>query len=225
MEGYTGVLARKEVQTLIDAGNSVIDLALNAFHILRSRTEHAEFEEYQRGNINDSGGVTITLPVLEAGDPLYEELPPRQRAEYDAEFMSKVALCAFQVLQRLNTWTGQSEIPTCVADEIVLYIMIREALSELSDLDVNIPGLSEVRSAHFDRFTDLAFADGDVELLWDPAWDGVEDYGPPEGAYPGLDLAFEHWFVAFYGDPSHPYLAVPQVDNEADDEAAPAIEE
>ena len=54
---------------------------------------------------------------------------------------------------------------------------------------------------------ELAFPDKDILMLFDPAWDGIED--PEIGDRLGTRaLAPNHWFDPLYdGVPVHPYVA------------------
>jgi len=54
----------------------------------------------------------------------------------------------------------------------------------------------------FEEFEEAAFPDLDVELLFDPSLDGIEDTGVAE--YMGMALKPSEWFKPVYGE-VHPY--------------------
>jgi hypothetical protein len=66
----------------------------------------------------------------------------------------------------------------------------------------------EVRDeeADFGDFRELAFKDEDYLMLFDMAWDGIEDSDLGRQVRV-MNLAFDEWFEPFYeGIPVHPYV-------------------
>ncbi|MGH8923843.1 MAG: hypothetical protein ACRDWA_04250 [Acidimicrobiia bacterium] len=86
----------------------------------------------------------------------------------------------------------------CVAEELALQAIVDHAEEWLS------AGESTEDLADF---LDLATKDGDYQLLFDMAWDGIED--SREGRdHRVWNLRFEDWFEPFYDEvPVHPYVA------------------
>jgi len=89
----------------------------------------------------------------------------------------------------------------CLADEMALHVIIEHAgvwLEDHGELDEG-----------WGIYEECVFEDTDFELLYDPAWDGIEDpdsdIARPEGM---ANLHPKDWFKPFRpADPVHPYYA------------------
>jgi hypothetical protein len=122
-------------------------------------------------------------------------LPAKYLLRYNVLFAKQFLACLLTVAWKLR---APDYYPlACVAEELALHAIIEcaEALLE-----------SEGLQADFTEFEDEAFEDADVEQLFDPALDGIEnsELGQKLGM---AHLRFEDWFRPFRGeDPVHPYV-------------------
>lgn len=88
--------------------------------------------------------------------------------------------------------------PHCVAEELALKILLDQAELCLEQADLEIPDWREI-------VEEYVFADADHELLYDPAFDGIED--DQEFATGTAPMAFSRWFTPFSKErPVSPYL-------------------
>ena len=130
-------------------------------------------------------------------------LPERYAARYSPQFIKQFALCLFTVAWKLAqpAWIR----PACVAEELALRALIREAEAVLEQ--------EGRRPFDFGDFEDEAFDDLDFEYLFTPATDGIDR--SPAGAWLGMgSLAFDDWFTPFGGGAA-PYSALhPYVDDD-----------
>jgi hypothetical protein len=124
-------------------------------------------------------------------------LPDRYVHRYTPLFARQFLMCMATVAWKLRS-PGE-HLLACVAEELALHALIEEA-KRLLDED-GVP-------ADFESFEDVAFEDLDFEMLFDPQWDGIEDYGneqAPEMRF--ANLRFDEWFLPFRPDnPVHPYV-------------------
>jgi len=137
---------------------------------------------------------------LEAGGDfestdLIECLPPRFASKYDHLFAKEFVVCLAAVGSKL-VQPGNWPL-ACVAEELALHALIEEAESILEVGD---------EEADFGDFRELAFKDDDYLMLFDMAWDGIEDSDLGRQVRV-MNLAFDEWFEAFYERiPVHPYV-------------------
>lgn len=98
---------------------------------------------------------------------------------------------------------ARTDRPTlrCVADQIALGIILEQARSLLEDEDGPV--------ADWSLYQDLVYEDMDFEVLYDPAFDGIEDPGDDIALEMGMvNLHPRDWFTPFDpAQPVHPYLA------------------
>ena len=137
---------------------------------------------------------------LEAGGDfadtdMVEYLPARFLPKYDHLFAKEFLVCVATVASKLQH-PGHSML-ACVGEELALRALVREAeeILEARGTGVDLADLLE-----------LATEDADCELLFDMAWDGIEDSDTAreEGM---ANLAFDDWFNPFReGYPVHPYV-------------------
>lgn len=98
---------------------------------------------------------------------------------------------------------ARTDRPTlrCVADQVALGTIIEEAKTVLEGRDE--PG------GDWSLYQDLVYEDMDLELLYDPTFDGIED--PDDEIAQRLGMVNLHprdWFTPFDpAQPVHPYLA------------------
>lgn len=125
-------------------------------------------------------------------------LPERYVHRYDGMFAKKFLICLIVVSWKLRS--NDAHTLACTAEELALYALLREARGLLEDSGTEVD---------FGAFEDLAFEDMDFELLFDPAWDGIEDYGNEltGGQARLVNLRFDDWFRPFREEvPVHPYV-------------------
>lgn len=114
----------------------------------------------------------------------YEFLPIRYRHRYDEGFIRRFLLTLESVIAKL---AEQDPAPLeSTAQELALHGLLdtAEGLAELNDMEVD-----------FDLLRNLHFEDLDHELLFDPAFDGVEEDTANELSF--ANLRFEDWFEPF----------------------------
>jgi len=122
-------------------------------------------------------------------------LPQRFAPKYGYLFAKEFLICVATVAANLMH-PGHSML-ACVGEELALHALVTEA-----------NGILEARGAGVDLadFLELATEDADYELLFDMAWDGIEDSDTAreEGM---ANLAFDDWFKPFREThPVHPYV-------------------
>lgn len=98
---------------------------------------------------------------------------------------------------------ADTDAPTlrCLADEMALHVIIEHAgawLENQGELDEG-----------WVNYEDRVFEDTDFELLYDPAWDGIEDPDSDVARQGGMaNLHPKDWFKPFRpAEPVHPYYA------------------
>ena len=118
-------------------------------------------------------------------------LPPQFRPKYTTLLAKKLLVCVVVVAWKLEQPDGS--LLACVGEHLAL-----RALIERAEVELGLQG----KEVNYSSFWDLAFPDADIEMLFDPAWDGIEDseIGDQLGV---RNLAVEHWF-----DPLHDIVAV-----------------
>lgn len=112
-------------------------------------------------------------------------LPPRYVLRYTPQFIRRFHACLHTVIWKL----GQRErVPlSCVAEELAAHILIQEAVAVLE---------AAGEEADFGAFEDELFEDLDFELLYDDAYDGIEETKVAEVA--GIvNLSIADWFTRF----------------------------
>ncbi|CAN5697774.1 hypothetical protein BH18ACT6_BH18ACT6_25200 [soil metagenome] len=121
-------------------------------------------------------------------------LPPIFLPKYTSVFAKQFLICVAMV-----GWKLAQPEPSrlgCVGEELALRGLIEEAeaILEVGGHDTDLGG-----------FHELAFDDTDFLMLFEPAFDGIED--SDIGTEMGVGhLAFEDWFKPFYQGVAHPYL-------------------
>jgi hypothetical protein len=140
------------------------------------------------GDIGERVNIGQTL-VLSA-------LPPRFAHRFTAAFAQRFLACMLDVTRR---FTGGWEPLSCVAQELALRVLLDEAEVQADVAEV------ELDPAWRQHLEESVFEDTDHELLYDPAWDGIENQ--PELGPPGMAaMRFESWFTPFNTDrPLPPY--------------------
>ncbi|MFF1694656.1 hypothetical protein ACFVXC_13650 [Streptomyces sp. NPDC058257] len=156
--------------------------------------------------------------VAECDRPMWllDELPPRYALQYDARFARRFLVTAIALTTRLTV--GSFKELSCVAEELVLKLLLREAEVTLETFGL----LDEGVSAALDRFADLVYEDMDHELLYDDSMDGVDE--SEVGAALGIaPMGITSWFTPFdKGRYVHPYAADdPELDPGSNPELAP----
>lgn len=129
------------------------------------------------------------------------QLPPRFASRYTPLFAQKLLVAVVDVTGRL---TKGWEPLACVAQELGLRLLLNlaEVVADLSDVDLDDNWRPNLE--------DLLFEDVDHELLYDPAYDGIED--DPESQPPGMaPIRFEDWFKPFNDERTMPPYALPHV--------------
>ena len=141
--------------------------------------------------------------VAFADTDMAEYLPRKHLGRYNLSFAERFLVCILTVVWKLRE-PGMHWL-ACTAEELALRAIIEEART----LVLADPGLDEAE-ADFGSFESVAFEDWDFEMLFDPAYDGVEDASDPREDV--VNLRFEEWFEPFNDRVIHPYLDEGQSD-------------
>jgi len=129
--------------------------------------------------------------LLEAPEKVEETsmsqyLPRCYRGRYSPLFAKQFLMATATVAWKLAQ--PQWHPLACIAEELALNAVVRKAEALLE---------AQGRKPDFILFEDSALEDLDIEVMFDPAWDGYEEE---------TSLAFEYWFSPFRADePAHPY--------------------
>lgn len=142
-------------------------------------------------HISEGGAVKETM-VLSA-------LPPQFRHHYKELFVKSFIVCVIRVADRLATWR-EGTIPASTAECLALKLIIEKA-EMLLEMKSEVEGMDS--EMDFSLFEDVAFPDLDIELLFDPALDGIEDTDVARAL--GMVLKPQDWFKPIYDD-VHPYV-------------------
>lgn len=135
---------------------------------------------------------------------ILSQLPSRFAAGYSARFAQQFLVALVDVTGR---FTRVWEPLTCVAQELGLRVLLNQ-VEVMADLAVVT--LDDDWRGHLD---DMLFEDVDHELLYDPAYDGIED--DPDSQPPGMaPMRFSDWFVPFNPGRSMPPYALPEAHDE-----------
>ncbi len=140
-----------------------------------------------------------TAAETDDGFLVLDELPPRYRHRYTELFVRKFLAATVAITSRLTA--PQWQPPACVAEELALRMLIREAVATIEA----IPG-TRADTGWIDAFYDAAFDDVDHEFLYQANMDGIED--DPDLGPPGMaPMGFHWWFVPFNDErPVPPYV-------------------
>ena len=110
--------------------------------------------------------------VTFAETDMADYLPRKHLSRYNLSFAERFLVCVLTVAWKLREpgvqWLA------CTAEELALRAIVEEARALL----LADPELDEAE-ANFNSFDSVAFEDWDFEMLFDPAYDGVEDYVDP----------------------------------------------
>ncbi len=124
-------------------------------------------------------------------------LPPQLEPHYTEGLYRSMVMAVANVGGQL----GSTDAPTlrCLADELALHVIIEHAggwLENHGELDEG-----------WGYYEDRVLEDTDFKLLYDPAWDGIEDPGSDVARLEGMaNLHPKDWFKPFRPDePVHPY--------------------
>ncbi|MFI6089176.1 hypothetical protein [Streptomyces sp. NPDC051218] len=139
--------------------------------------------------------------VAECDRPLWllDELPPRHALQYDARFARRFLVTAISLTTRLTE--GSFEKLSCVAEELTLRLLLREAEVTLETFGLLDEGVAEALK----HFADRVHEDMDHASLYEDGMPDIEQADPPTPLAP-TDLST--WFTPFTkGDYVHPYAA------------------
>ena len=131
------------------------------------------------------------------GSRFLEYLPEKYGPRYGRVFLRQLLVTMLTVGYKLALAQPPAPLLSCVAEELALDILVREASAHLE---------SEGVSPDFALFQDLAYQDSDYEYLYELSLDGIED--SPVGVEHGIsNLHFDEWFIPFDNaqTPVHPY--------------------
>jgi len=127
------------------------------------------------------------------------QLPARFAPKYTALFAQQFLVALIDVTSRLTQ--GWQPLAS-VAQELGLRVLLNQVEVVADAADV---ALDDDWRGHLE---DLLFEDVDHELLYDPAYDGIED--DPESQPPGMaPMRFEDWFRPFNDERTMPPYALP----------------
>ncbi|UQT57974.1 hypothetical protein M4V62_24380 [Streptomyces durmitorensis] len=144
--------------------------------------------------------------VAECDRPMWllDELPPRYALQYDARFARRFLVTAIALTTRLTE--GSFQQLSCVAEELTLRLLLREAAATLDTFGLLDEGVSSALGC----FADLVYEDMDHEWLYDEAMDGMDesDTDTAIGITPMGPMGIATWFTPFDKDRYiHPYAA------------------
>jgi hypothetical protein len=123
-------------------------------------------------------------------------LPPQFKSRYNALFAKKLLVCLITVAWKFDQ-PGNWPL-ACTGEQLALRALVERAESE-TELDG--------KDYDFGDFWELAFPDCDLDMLYEPAFDGIEDSDIADemGA---RHLHPDRWFEPLYdGIPVHPYVS------------------
>ena len=122
-------------------------------------------------------------------------LPPKYLPRYSFLFAKQFLTCLLTVAWKLRS--RQDHALSCIAEELALRALLEAAQSILE---------ASGETATYDGLREVAFEDEDIELLFRPDLDGIEDSELGRSLGVG-NLAFGDWFVPFHGRGHvHPYV-------------------
>ncbi|WP_308117943.1 hypothetical protein [Streptomyces buecherae] len=152
--------------------------------------------------------------VADCDEPMWllDELPRRYALRYDARFARRFLVTAIALTTRFTQ--GTFEQPSCVAEELALRLLLREA-----EIALDLFGLlDDGVSLALECFADSVYEDMNHEWLYDDSMDGIDE--SPVGAYLGVaPMGISRWFTPFAaGRYVHPYAADDEPDDEPDDD-------
>ncbi|WP_051839015.1 hypothetical protein [Streptomyces sp. NRRL F-5126] len=144
---------------------------------------------------------------------LLEELPDRYALQYDSLFARRFLVTAIALTTRFTQ--GTFEQLSCVAEELLLRLLLRQAKVTLDLYGLLDPGTSSA----LDSFADQVYEDMDHEWLYDDAADGIDE--DPAFAFLGIaPMGINSWFTPFNeGRYVHPYALDAQADPGEEDKA------
>jgi hypothetical protein len=126
------------------------------------------------------------------------QLPARFAVGYTPLFAQKFLVAVVDVTGRL---TKGSEPLACVAQELGLRVLLNQVEVVAESADV---ALDDGWRGHLEE---MLFEDLDHEMLYDPAYDGIED--DPASQPPGMaPMRFEDWFKPFNEERTMPPYAL-----------------
>ncbi len=139
-------------------------------------------------------------------EPLLSWLPGQFSQHYTPFFAKRFLVCAISVTGMIDQWDGESVVASCTAEALVVRALIQTAQS-LVALEAEANGRKPTADADaldFSLFEELMLPDTDVEWLFDPAYDGIEDTEIAQSQ--GMMLRPEDWFTPYIGPGwIHPY--------------------
>jgi hypothetical protein len=145
-----------------------------------------------------------------------DDLPRKHLRRYNRSFARHFLVCTVAVAQKIRE--PGLHFLACTAEELALHAIINEAEGlALAEAEIEAAeGRQEAaaeaeRAASFSEFRAAAYEDWDFEMLFDGAYDGVEDSTDPRADV--VNLHFADWFTPFRDDVViHPYLDEGQSD-------------
>lgn len=137
----------------------------------------------------DVRGTPPSRPIDPAGG-LASDLPDKHRHRYDGRFAVRFLGELLIVVDRLSDPRARGPICTSTAQELAFRALVETAIGCLDEGADSQPLLD---------FYDQSVEDTDIELLFDPALDGLEDPEAHVGTSPPVNLEFDRWFDRFGG--------------------------
>lgn len=141
--------------------------------------------------------------VAECGRPMWllDELPERYALQYDAHFARRFLVTAIAMTTSFTN--GSFQPLSCIAEELALKLLLRQATVTLDLYGLLDSGVSEA----LDAFADGVYEDMDFEWLYDDSKDGIDE--DPAVASLGIaPMSITSWFTPFNkGRFVHPYAA------------------
>ena len=138
----------------------------------------------------------------ETRDLLREELPRLAREAANSTWMARFASCFDAIAARMLAGHADlSRFASCTGDEMALHLVIDQAESALAEGLLSAPEFlpeDPGRDDDFEWAREVMFRDRDVLLLFDPAFDGVEDEESDlHQRFRFANLHPDRWFLPF----------------------------
>lgn len=132
---------------------------------------------------------------------LLDELPERYALKYDAHFARRFLVMAVAMTTRFTN--GSFQQLSCLAEELALRLLLRQATATLDLYGLLDEGVSSALNA----FADGVYEDMDHDWLYDGSMDGIDE--DPAAASLGIaPMGIKSWFTPFNeGRYVHPYAA------------------
>lgn len=157
------------------------------------------------------------LSMSESWEGVLGRLPERYASAYDRRFAMIFAVCLQQVAWKIVA--PKKQRLACTAEELALGLLVEDARMYVEDCNewlededherIAANGGEEEVLVRIDDWYEMAVEDMDIECLYDPSLDGIEDPANPINRQLRIaNLDLKSWFKPFNprrGDCVHPF--------------------